>query len=214
MAALFLLLLAVTGGVLIAELVVENPTADQITLFHHTLSGYSEGWLLAIAAGLGALITLLLVASLNATKGRRVRRGQLRRRRRGLEHQVGAPEPDHARLLDEFFGPEQPSRHPAGPGKLAGPRGEGQERRAEADQSPVTPQWTGRHLEPLYEQVRSAHLSSVGSEGQAEDHRGVVMPIPEPIEHHPEPLYEQARRAAGLDNDWELPLPASQGRRR
>jgi hypothetical protein len=36
MAALFLLLLAVTGGVLIAELVVENPTADQITLFHHT----------------------------------------------------------------------------------------------------------------------------------------------------------------------------------
>jgi hypothetical protein len=51
-----------------------------------------------------------------------VRRGQLRRRRRGLEHQMGAPEPDHARLLDEFFGPEQPSRHPAGPGKLAGPR--------------------------------------------------------------------------------------------
>ena len=35
---------------------------------------------------------------------------------------MGAPEPDHARLLDEFFGPEQPSRHPAGPGKLAGPR--------------------------------------------------------------------------------------------
>ena len=127
---------------------------------------------------------------------------------------MGAPEPDHARLLDEFFGPEQPSRHPAGPGKLAGPRGEGQERRAEADQSPVTPQWTGRHLEPLYEQVRSAHLSSAGSEGQAEDHHGVVMPIPEPIEHHPEPLYEQARRAAGLDNNWELPLPASQGRRR
>ena len=124
------------------------------------------------------------------------------------------PSPYTTGLLDEFFGPEQPSRHPAGPGKLAGPRGEGQERRAEADQSPVTPQWTGRHLEPLYEQVRSAHLSSAGSEGQAEDHRGVVMPIPEPIEHHPEPLYEQARRAAGLDNNWELPLPASQGRRR
>jgi hypothetical protein len=49
---------------------------------------------------------LLLVAALHATKGRRVRRGQLRRRRRALEHQVVAPEPDHARLLDEFFGPE------------------------------------------------------------------------------------------------------------
>jgi hypothetical protein len=122
MAALFLLLLAVTGGVLIAELVVENPTADQITLFHHTLTGYPEGWLLAISAGLGALITLLLVASLNATKARRVRRGQRRRRRRGLEHQAAAAAPDHACLLDEFFGPEEAPRHPAGPGKLAGPR--------------------------------------------------------------------------------------------
>jgi hypothetical protein len=214
MAALFLLLLAVTGGVLIAELVAENPTADHITLFHHTLTGYSEGWLLAIAAGLGALITLLLVASLNATKARRGRRGQRRRRRRGLQHQAAAPAPDHARLLEEFFGPEEPSRHPAGPGKLAGPRGEGPEGRADADHSPVTPQWTGRHPEPLYEQVRSVHLSSTGWEGQAEDHRRVVMPIPEPIEHPPEPLYEQARRAAGLDNDWELlPLSASQGRR-
>jgi hypothetical protein len=216
MAALFLLLLAVTGGVVIAELVVENPTADQITLFHHTLTGYSEGWLLAIAAGLGALITLLVVASLHAAKARRVRRGQRRGRRRGLEHQAAAATPDHARLLEEFFGPEQPSRHPAGPGKLAGPRGEGQEGRAKADQSPVTvtPQWTGRHLEPLYEQVRSAHLSSAGSEGQADDHQDSVMPIPGPIGHHPEPLYEQARRAAGLDNNWELPLPASHGRRR
>jgi hypothetical protein len=215
MAALFLLLLAVTGGVLIAELVVENPTADQITLFHHTLTGYSEGWLLAIAAGLGALITLLLVASLNATKARRVRRGQHRRRRRGLQHQVAAPEPDHTRLLEEFFGPEQPPPAPGWARQAGRPQGEGREGRAEADQSPVTvtPQWTGRHLEPLYEQVRSAHLSSAGSEGQAEDHRRVVMPTPEPIEHHPKPLYEQARRAAGLDNNWELPLPASQARR-
>jgi hypothetical protein len=158
MAALFLLLLAVTGGVLIAELVVENPTADQITLFHHTLTGYSEGWLLAIAAGLGALITLLLVASLNATKARRVRRGQHRRRRRGLQHQVAAPEPDHTRLLEEFFGPEQPPPAPGWARQAGRPQGEGREGRAEADQSPVTvtPQWTGRHLEPLYEQVRSA----------------------------------------------------------
>jgi hypothetical protein len=132
MAALFLLLLAVTGGVLNAELVVENPTADQIMLFHHTLTGCSEGWLLAIAAGLGPLVALLLVASLNATKARRVRRGQLRRLRRGLEHQVVAPEPDHARLLDEFFGPEEP---PApGCARHAGrPRGEGRKGPTEAD---------------------------------------------------------------------------------
>jgi hypothetical protein len=75
MAALFLLLLAVAGGVVVADLVLENTTAAQVTLFHHTVTGHSEGWLLAIAAGLGALVALLLVASVNATKARRVRRG-------------------------------------------------------------------------------------------------------------------------------------------
>jgi hypothetical protein len=156
MAALFLLLLAVTGGALIAALVSENPTADEVTLFHHTVTGFSEGWLLAGAAGLGALVALLLVASLNATKGRRVRRAQLRRLRRGLERQAVAPQPDHARLLDEFFGPEQPLRHLAGPGGLAEPRGEGRGRPAGDHQSPVTPQRPDRHLEPLYEQARRA----------------------------------------------------------
>jgi hypothetical protein len=175
MAALFLLLLAVAGGVVVADLVLENTTAAQITLFHHTATGHSEGWLLAIAAGLGALVALLLVASVNATKARRVRRAQLRRLRRGLEHQVVAPEPDYARLLDEFFGPEEPPRHLTRPAGLAGPRDESRDGPAEAPQRPVTPQR---------------------------------------IQHHPEPRYEQARRAAGLHNDWDLPLPASQGRRR
>lgn len=177
MATLFLLLLAIAGVVVVADLVSENTTATQITLFHHTVSGYSDGWLLAIAAGLGALVALVLVASLNATKARRVRRGQLRRLRRGLEHQVVAPEPDQARLLDKFFGPEETPRNLAGPGRLAGPR-------------------------------------DAGWGGLADDHQSAVIPIREPIEHHPEPLYEQARRAAGLHNDWDLPLPARQGRRR
>jgi hypothetical protein len=174
MAALFLLLLAIAGGVVVADLVLENTTAAQITLFHHTVTGHSEGWLLAIAAGLGALVALLLVASVNATKARRVRRGQLRRLRRGLEHQVVAPEPDYARLLDEFFGPEEPPRHLTRPAGLAGPRDD-------------------------------------GSEGSAD---GLSPVIPHRIQHHPEPHYQQARRAAGLHNHWDLPLPASQGRRR
>jgi hypothetical protein len=211
MAALFLLLLAVAGGVVVADLVSENTTATQITLFHHTITGYSDGWLLAIAAGLGALVALLLVASLNATKGRRARREQLRRLRRGLEHHVVAPEPDHARLLDEFFGPEE-TRHLAGPARLAGPRDAGWGGLADDHQRTVTPQGIDRHLQPRYQQARSAHLSSVGWEGPADDHQRTV--IPEAVEHHPEPLYEQARRAAGLDDNGDLPLPASQGRRR
>jgi hypothetical protein len=145
-----LFVVAVAGGVVVADLVWENTAAGQVTVFSHTVGGYPEGWTLAIAAGLGFVVALLLVASVNSTKRRRARRKQLRRLRHGLEDQVAAPEPDHAGLLEAFFGPEQPSGH----------------------------------LEP---QRRN---------------------------DHPEPLYEQARRAAGLHQDWDRSVAASQGRRR
>jgi hypothetical protein len=173
MAAFVLFALAVAGGVVVADLVWENPTAGQVTVFGQTVGGYPEGWLLAIAAGLGFVAALLLVASVNSTKGRRARRKQLRGLRQGLEDQVVVPEPDHALLLDAFFGPEEPSRHLGGPARPADPRGEGPESRAED-------RWVTGEL----------------------------------VQHPPEPLYEQARRAAGLGQDWDLPVAASQGRRR
>jgi hypothetical protein len=174
MAAFVLFVLAVAGAVVVADLVWENTPTGQVTVFHQTVDGYPEGWLLAIAAGLGCVMALLLVASLNSTKGRRSRRKQLRRLRRGLEHQV-APRPDHARLLDEFFGPDEPSRHPGGPARQTDLRGEGRE-------------------------------------GRADDYQRWVTP--ERVEYPAEPLYEQARQAAGLRQDWDLPVAASQGRRR
>jgi hypothetical protein len=173
MAAFVLFVLAVAGGVTVADLAWENPAAGQVTVFHHPVGGYPEGWLLAIAAGLGFVVALLLVASVNSTKGRRARRKQLRGLRRGREDQVVASEPDHARLLDEFFGPEEPSRQLGGPARSADPRGEGPESRA--------------------------------------DHQGWVTG--ERVGYPPEPLYEQARRAAGLGQDWDVPVAASQGRR-
>jgi hypothetical protein len=176
MAAFFLFVLAVAGGIVVADLVWENTAAGEITVFHHTVSGYPEGWLLAIAAGLGGVVALLLVASVNSTKGRRSRRKQLGRLRRGLEDQVVAPKPDHARLLDEFFGPDEPSRHPGGPARPADLRG------------------------------------AEGREGRADDYQRWATP--EPIRYPGEPLYEQARQAAGLPHDWDLPVAASQGRRR
>jgi hypothetical protein len=156
MAAFFLFVLAVAGGVTVADLVWENTAAGEIMVFHHTVSGYPEGWLLAIAAGLGCVVALLLVASVNSTKGRRSRRKQLRRLRRGLEHQVVAPKPDHARLLDEFFGPDEPSRHPGGPARPADLRGEGREGRADDYQRWATPEPIRYPAEPLYEQARQA----------------------------------------------------------
>jgi hypothetical protein len=212
MAAFVLFVLAVAGGVTVADLAWENPAAGQVTVFHHTVGGYPEGWLLAIAAGLGFVAALLLVASVNSTKGRRARRKQLRGLRRSLEDQVVAPEPDHARLLDEFFGPEEPSRQLGGTARPADPRGEGPESRAEDHQGWVTARPIQHPTEPLYQQARLAHVGEEGPEGRAEHDQPWVTG--ERVEYLPEPLYEQARRAAGLGQDGDLPVAASQGRRR
>jgi hypothetical protein len=212
MAAFLLFVLAVAGGVMVADLAWENTTAGQVTVFHHTVSGYPEGWLLAIAAGLGFVVALLLVASVNSTKGRRARRKQLDRLRRGLEHQVVAPKPDHARLLDEFFGPEEPSRQLGGPARPADLKTEGRERPADDHPRRVTPQAIQHPTEPPYQQVRSAHVKEEGPEGRAEDYQRWITG--ERVDDPPEPLYEQARRAAGLRQDWDAPVAASQGHRR
>ena len=210
--AFVLFVVAVAGAVVVADLAWENPTAGQVTVFHHTVPGSPEGWLLAIAAGLGFVVALLLVASVNSTKGRRAGRKQLRRLRQGLQDRVVAPEPDNARLLDAFFGPEDPSHHLGGPARPVGLKSEGRERRDEAHQPVVTPELIQHPAEPLYQQVRSAHVREDGWEGRAEDDPRWVTG--ERVEYPPEPLYEQARRAAGLGQDWDLPVAASQGRRR
>jgi hypothetical protein len=212
MAAFVLFALAVAGGLVVADLAWENTAAGQVTVFHQTIGGYPEGWLLAIAAGLGFVVALLLVASANSAKRRRTRRRQPGRLRRGLEDPVDVPEPDHARLLDAFFGPEEPSRQLGGPARPAELKTEGRERPAEDHPPWVTPQAIQHPAEPLYQQVRSAHVREEGRESRAEgDQRWVTG---EGVEYPPEPLYEQARRAAGLGQDWDLRLAASQGRRR
>jgi hypothetical protein len=140
MAAFILFVLAVAGGVVVADLVWENTAVGQVTVFHQTVGGYLEGWLLATAAGLGLVVALLLIASINSTKARRARRKQLRGLRHGLEDRVVAPEPDNARLLDGFFGSEQPSRHLDGPPWPVELEREDRERRVEAHQGWVTPE--------------------------------------------------------------------------
>ena len=212
MAAFVLFVAAVAGAVVVADLAWENPTAGQVTVFHQTVGGYPEGWLLAIAAGLGCVVALLLVASINSTKRRRMRRKQRRGLRQGLEDQVTAPESDHAHLLDAFFGPEEPSRHLGGPARPAELKSEDRDRRVQAHQPVVTPQAIQHPTEPLYQQVRQAHVREEGWEGRAEDDQRWITG--KRVEYPPEPLYEQARRAAGLPGDGDLWVVVSQGRRR
>ena len=103
MAAFLLFVLAAAGGVVVGNLVWENSTAAEVTVFNQPLTGYPQGWLLAAAAALGFVVALLLVASVSVTKGRRERRRQLRL----LQHrhrQVAESEQGHASVLDHWFG--------------------------------------------------------------------------------------------------------------
>jgi hypothetical protein len=113
--AVFLLLLAIVGGVVVADLVRENPTAADVTVFNQPVSGHSQGRLLAMAAALGALVVVLLMASMAATRARRARRRQLRAFRAALRRQRGEPDPGDRGLLDELLGREATVDGPGGP---------------------------------------------------------------------------------------------------
>jgi hypothetical protein len=113
--AVFFLLLAIVGGILVGDLAWENTTTGEATVFGRTIVDYPQGWLLAAAAGLGFLVGLLLVASIGSTRGRRERRKQLRSMRRGLQDDGTAPESDHASWLDESFGRRETEAHVGSP---------------------------------------------------------------------------------------------------
>jgi hypothetical protein len=100
--AMFLFLVAAIGGVVVADLVLENPTRGQATVFTQPVGGHSQGVLLAMAAALGFVVALLLVASL-AWTWRRARRRQLRAISAN-GHGQAAPQGEQPGLLDEWFG--------------------------------------------------------------------------------------------------------------
>jgi hypothetical protein len=101
--AVFLLLVAAIGGVVVADLVLENPTPGQATVFTQPVGGHSQGVLLAMAAALGFVVALLLVASLAWTR-RRARRRQLRAISANGHGQAAAPGREQPGLLEEWFG--------------------------------------------------------------------------------------------------------------
>jgi hypothetical protein len=102
--AVFLFLVAAIGGVVVADLVLENPNAGQASVFTQPVGGYSQGVLLAMAAALGFVVALLLVASLAWTRRRRARRRQPRAVSANGHGQGAAPGREQPGLLDEWFG--------------------------------------------------------------------------------------------------------------
>jgi hypothetical protein len=160
MAALFLVL-AIVGGVVVSDLVLENTTASDITVLHHTVTGYSEGLLLALAAALGVILGLLVVVSASTTRTRRARRRRLRTAGRDLHRQVGRLKRENARMRDELVHRDQRVRHL---GELTSPADHGSTTWAgsTADHRVTVPsQLAERHPDSLCEETkRAARLRS------------------------------------------------------
>jgi len=152
-AAFLLFVLALGGGVVVADLLRENTAIVQVTVFHQPVGGYPQGWLLALAAGLGFAVAMLLAASV-AAANRRALRKEARSSYRRLQTRAPATEQD--RLLDEFFGTDEAPREPirrTGPARVRNEHREGPPRR---DQRWDAPERVAHHSEPIYEQARRA----------------------------------------------------------
>jgi uncharacterized membrane protein YciS (DUF1049 family) len=146
MAAL-LLLLAIIGASVVADLVVENTGTGAITVLHHPITGYRDGLLLAMAAALGLVIGLLVIGSLSMRRTRRARRRQLRRTERELRGQLLELEGENTRLREELARRDSAARRVAGVAAAAGLE-------PPAAAGTVPPPLADHQAEPIYEQAR------------------------------------------------------------
>jgi cell shape-determining protein MreC len=115
MAAIFLVL-AVVDAALLANVALTNTSASSLSVFDQSMTRFTQGELLLVAAGLGLLLALFLRIAWSSSSARRAKRRQLRVARREAEGRVAELERENARLRKELEG----TRHP---GALVGPRG-------------------------------------------------------------------------------------------
>ena len=160
--AVLLLLLAVVGGILVGDLVLENPAAsDVVTVLQHPISGYSEGQLAAAAAALGFVVGLLVVGAASLRRTRRARRRQLRTAEHELTAQQTKLERENASLRQELAQCDRPVRRSAETATLAeaarlGQFGSAWTASVAEGQARVLPLPVGGPAEPVYEQARRA----------------------------------------------------------
>jgi hypothetical protein len=146
MAAL-LLLLAIIGASVVADLVVENPGTGAITVLHQPITGDRNGLLLAMAAALGLVIGLLVVGSVSLRRTRRAHRKQLRQAERELRGQLLELEGENTRLRDELARRDSAARRLAGVAAAA-------DLNPPATASRAAAPLADRQVEPIYEEAR------------------------------------------------------------
>ena len=115
MAAIFLLL-AVLDAVLLGNVLLANTSASSVSVFDQSITGFTQGQLLLLAAGLGLLLALFLRLAGSSSSARRGKRRGLRAARREVEGRVAELERENARLRKELEGTQRPAA-------LVGPQG-------------------------------------------------------------------------------------------
>jgi hypothetical protein len=152
MAAL-LLLLAIAGGVLVGDLVLENTAAGSVTVLDRSVNGYTEGQLLAVVAGLGFVVGLLAVGSVSMRRTRRDRRRELRTAERDLTAELTELERENLSLRKQLARRDPSSRGGDAEGMpadlITGSRASAGERRPRYPSPP-----TDHPPEPVYEEAR------------------------------------------------------------
>jgi len=101
MAAVFLVL-AVVAAALLKNAVLANTSASSVSVFNHSMTGFTQGQLLVVTAGLGLLLVLLPGLAWSWSSARRAKRRQLRAARRDLEGKIAELERDNASLRQEL----------------------------------------------------------------------------------------------------------------
>jgi uncharacterized membrane protein YccC len=142
-----LLLLAILGASVVADLVLENRGTGPITVLNHPITGYRDGLLLAIAAALGLVIGLLVVGSLSMRRTRRARRQRLRGAERELRGQLLELERENTRLREELARRDSAVRRLAGVSAAAGLE-------PPAAARTVPPPLADHQAEPIYAEAR------------------------------------------------------------
>ena len=108
--AAFFLVLAVVAGVVIGDAVVANTSASNLELFDQTITGFTQGQLLVIAAGAGFLFAAFLFLAFGSSKNRRMRRRERRLSHRDMEGRIGELERENAGLREDVDRDRRTSR--------------------------------------------------------------------------------------------------------
>jgi uncharacterized membrane protein YciS (DUF1049 family) len=153
--ALLLLLLAVVGGILVGDLVLENPAPGAVTVLQHPISGYRQGQLLAMVAGLGFVVGLLVVGAVSLRRTRRERRRQLPTAEHELTARLAKRERENASLRQELAHRDRPVRRSAEAARL-GEFGSAAVASVAEGQAMVLPLPVGGPAEPVSERARRA----------------------------------------------------------